>query len=287
LEKDLPILSEGEPAFTVDSWKFFVGSKNGNKQVFGNGSVIPNNQSWVSFNAQDTFTITNGSIPNVKSIFVFVGGIIQPNITILGNTSFKLPEPLDANVDVFAIWFESSSNNGTSSSSDTSTMNLLTGSNNFTTNYTYTVSGDIATETVQDSKGNIVSSCAYNYLNSKISTVVFVMNGITTTSTYNYDSNGNLTSVVNTQNVTLTDNSTLNLLTGSNNFTTNYTYTSSGDIATEIVKDGNGYIISSTTYNYINNQLSTIVLVMNRITTTSTYNYDSNGNLINIVNTQS
>jgi YD repeat-containing protein len=166
-------------------------------------------------------------------------------------------------------------------------MNLLTGLNNFTTIYTYTVSGDISTEIVQDYKGNIISSCTYNYLNSKISTVIFVMNGITTTSTYTYDSNGNIASVVNTQNATLTDNSTLNLVSGSNNFTTNYTYTISGDIATEIIKDGNGYIISSTTYNYLNNQLSTIVLVMNGITTTSTYNYDGNGNLTSIVNTQS
>jgi hypothetical protein len=110
LEKDIPILNVGEPAFTTDTWKLFIGSPNGNKQVFGGGgNVVPNTQSWVSTNNQDTFTLTNGHISTDKSIIVFVGGIIQPNITLLNNTTFKLPEPLVADENVYAIWFEVSS----------------------------------------------------------------------------------------------------------------------------------------------------------------------------------
>lgn len=116
LEQDIPVLSEGEPAFTTDTWKLFIGSKNGNKQVFGgSGNVTPNTQSWVSTDGQDTFTITNGNITNAKSLIVFVGGIIQPNITLVNSTAFKLPETIGAGIDVYAIWFEVSASSTTNS----------------------------------------------------------------------------------------------------------------------------------------------------------------------------
>jgi YD repeat-containing protein len=200
LESDLPILSTGEPAFTTDTRKLFIGSPVGNIQILNNngnsiaGIATPNTQGWISTANQDTFQITNGNISDIRSLIVFVDGIIQPDTILVNSTTFKLPEPLNIGIAVYAIWFEVSASVNAQVNIP---INLISGLNDYSTYYTYTSSGDIATETVKDSKNTVISTTTYNYLNNKLNTVVFTMNGTTVTSTYNYDSNGNLTSVVN------------------------------------------------------------------------------------------
>lgn len=67
---------------------------------------IPNDQEWVSTANQDTFTITNGNISDVKWLTVYVGGVLQPDATLINSTTFQLPEKLAANIDVYAKWIE-------------------------------------------------------------------------------------------------------------------------------------------------------------------------------------
>ncbi len=69
-------------------------------------SVIPNTQSWVSIEGQDTFQVLNGKIINVKLLKVNIGGVLQNNITLINETTFKLSETLPAGVNVYAEWFE-------------------------------------------------------------------------------------------------------------------------------------------------------------------------------------
>jgi hypothetical protein len=110
LEKEIPVLAQGEPAFTTDTGKLFIGSPSGNVLIFGgNGSsnnILPNNQGWVSSSNQDTFQISNGQIVNAKLLTVYVSGVVQPTITLINNTTFQLPEPLSDGINVFATWFE-------------------------------------------------------------------------------------------------------------------------------------------------------------------------------------
>jgi hypothetical protein len=80
--------------------------------------------------------------------------------------------------------------------------------------------------------------------------------------------------------------SPINVLYGVNNYRTDYTYTGN-KMATETVSDLNGNEIGKTTYTYVNGNLDTSVLVMNGQTITSKYTYDSNGNILSIVNTKS
>lgn len=222
LEKDLPILSEGEFGFTTDTDKIFIGSSTGNVELLrkkdGIDSLIPNTQGWVSTDNQDTFQITNGKIIDVNLLNVYVSGLIQPNITLVNDTTFQLSEKISAGIDVYAEWFEvsipataghhSTHESGGQDQIDITKLNnystligtpinVLIGLNDYSTYYTYTASGDIASETVKDSAQNVVCTTTYNYSSSQLITVVFTMNGTTVTSTYNYDSNGNLTSVVN------------------------------------------------------------------------------------------
>jgi YD repeat-containing protein len=202
LEADLPLLSTGEPAFTIDTRRLFIGSPVGNIQILNsNGNSIagiatPNTQGWISTNNQDTFTISNGSISDIKTLIVFVDGIIQPDTILVNSSTFKLPEPLSAGIAVYAIWFEVSDSVNAQVNIP---MAVISGLNDYSTYYTYTSSGDISTETVKDSKNTVISTTTYTYSNNQLSKVVFTMNGTTITSTYNYDSNGNLTSVVNTK----------------------------------------------------------------------------------------
>jgi polygalacturonase len=67
---------------------------------------VPNEASWVSTDGQDTFTITNGNIPDVKLLTVYVGGVPQPGITLINSTTFQIPETLSAGINVYAKWFE-------------------------------------------------------------------------------------------------------------------------------------------------------------------------------------
>jgi hypothetical protein len=114
LETELPTLSEGEPAFTTDTGKIFIGATSGNIQLAKKDDLdklqptgfVPNNGSWVSSDGQDTFQITNGNIIDVKLITVVVGGVVQPDITLVNNTTFQLPETLSAGIDVYAEWYE-------------------------------------------------------------------------------------------------------------------------------------------------------------------------------------
>jgi hypothetical protein len=200
LEADLPLLSEGEPAFTTDTGKIFIGSPYGNIHIFNNngssiaGIATPNTQGWVSTDNQDTFAISSGSISNIQSLIVFVDGIVQPDTILVNSTTFKLPEPLSAGIAVYAIWFEVSDSVNAQVNVP---ISVITGLNDYSTYYTYNSSGDITTETVKDKANTVISTTTYTYTNNQLSTVVFTMSGATITSTYNYDSNGNLTSVIN------------------------------------------------------------------------------------------
>lgn len=115
LEKDLPTLSVGEPGFTTDTHKLFIGTSNGNVQIANindvnsiqTPSVIPNSYSWISTDGQDTFSIPSGKFFDIKLMSVTVGGVIQPNITLINDTTFQLPEPLNIGVNVYVEWYES------------------------------------------------------------------------------------------------------------------------------------------------------------------------------------
>lgn len=163
----------------------------------------PKIQTWIATDNQTVFTLTNGSyIPNKNLIEVVVGSVPQisgENFTETSSTSFTLNEGIPSGVEVYAKWFETivPISIGNNPQLSNSTIDLLTGQNTYTTIYTYTASGDISTETVKDSSGNTISTTTYTYVNNVLTSVISVMNGTTTTSTYNYDSNGNLTSVVN------------------------------------------------------------------------------------------
>lgn len=114
LEKDLPTLQSGEPAFTTDTKKLFVGSSSGNIQIadlvdlnsIQSSPVIPNSYSWVSTDGQDTFQIPNGSFYDTRLMNVIVGGVSQPNITLINNTTFQLPETLSAGTNIYIEWYE-------------------------------------------------------------------------------------------------------------------------------------------------------------------------------------
>jgi hypothetical protein len=309
LEKDLPVLAEGEPAFTTDSWKFFVGSKNGNKQIFGGGggSVTPNNQEWTSTDTQDTFLITNGSIPNIKSLFVFVGGVIQPNVTLVNSTSFKLPEPLNLGTDVFAIWFEEDSNstvtiNGTLENEYewTAAEGQLTYILPSNTTYdpsskaldVYVGGALVSPSLIQkDSSSQFTLLCSTSDINAGMKVLarwtqpyVSTMSGHHATHELNGADEIDVTKLKNYSNFIQTP---INVLIGLNDYSTQYTYTGSGDIATETVTDSSNNVICTTTYNYSGTQLSTVVFTMNGTTVTSTYNYDGSGNLTSVVNVKS
>ena len=114
LEKDIPILSIGEPGYTTDTHKLFVGSTSGNIEIakiddlntLQSSPVIPNSYSWVSTTGQDTFQIPNGKFYDVRLVSVTVGGVVQPNITLIDNKTFQLPETLSNGVNVYAEWYE-------------------------------------------------------------------------------------------------------------------------------------------------------------------------------------
>jgi hypothetical protein len=67
---------------------------------------VPNDASWISTDGQDTFTIPNGSIADVKLLTVYVGGVPQTSVTLIDSTTFQLPETLSVGVNVYAKWFE-------------------------------------------------------------------------------------------------------------------------------------------------------------------------------------
>jgi hypothetical protein len=182
-----------------------------------------NKQTWTATANQTVFTISNGSyVPNQGNIEVIVGSV--PQITGIGftetnTTTITLSEGVPAGTVVFARWFEGSMSitkghnnshylNGQDELDLTklrnyqeqvsSPINVLFGVNDYRTDFTYT-GGQVATETVSDSKGNVIGKTTYTYVNNNLDTSVLVMNGQTITSKYTYDSNGNLLSIVNTK----------------------------------------------------------------------------------------
>jgi hypothetical protein len=111
LEANIPSLLDGEPAITTDSDKVFIGGSSKNIELAKKDDInsmlsIPNSQGWTSTNGQDTFVITNGKFIDVNLVNVTVGGVLQPNITLINETTFKLPEPLSAGTNVYAQWYE-------------------------------------------------------------------------------------------------------------------------------------------------------------------------------------
>jgi parallel beta-helix repeat protein len=114
LEKDIPILSIGEPGYTTDTHKLFVGSASGNIEIakiddlntLQSSPVIPNSYAWVSTNGQDTFQIPNGKFYDVRLVSVAVGGVVQPNIALIDDKTFQLPEALTDGVNVYVEWYE-------------------------------------------------------------------------------------------------------------------------------------------------------------------------------------
>jgi YD repeat-containing protein len=182
-----------------------------------------NKQTWTATANQTVFTITNGSyVPNQGNIEVIVGSV--PQITGIGftetnTTTITLSEGVPAGTIVFARWFEGSMSitkghnnshylNGQDELDLTklrnyqeqvsSPINVLFGVNDYRTDFTY-IGGQVATETVSDSKGNVIGKTTYTYVNNNLDTSVLVTNGQTITSKYTYDSNGNLLSIVNTK----------------------------------------------------------------------------------------
>jgi hypothetical protein len=173
-------------------------------------TIIPNSYSWVSTDGQDTFQIPSGKFYDVRLMDVTVGGVPQTSITLINDTSFQLPETLSAGVDVYVDWFSNSvpitlehhtthELGGTDEIDITKLKNFQEqmGLNNYRVDYTY-VGNHVATETVTDGNGTVISQITNNYVNNVLDTSVLVMNGKTSTSKYTYDVNGNLLNIVNT-----------------------------------------------------------------------------------------
>ncbi|MCP1124522.1 phage baseplate upper protein [Bacillus sp. 3103sda1] len=83
---------------------------------------------------------------------------------------------------------------------NTSGISTLNGINENKFSYTYKADGSVDVITEKDKTNAIVSTTTFTYLASgDVDTSVKVMNGQTVTTKYNYDTNGNLTSTVNTK----------------------------------------------------------------------------------------
>jgi hypothetical protein len=116
LEADLPLLSEGEPAFTTDTGKIFVGSSNGNIELAKIDDVTGTSnhlkyKTWTSTAGQITYLFDSDSYTvGQGQLSVYVGGVIQipiVNFTETSSTSFTLTcdsSEITAGLNVVAIY---------------------------------------------------------------------------------------------------------------------------------------------------------------------------------------
>jgi hypothetical protein len=114
LEKDLPILSEGEPGFTTDTEKVFIGSSNGNielakmEDISGMGTNLKI-KSWVALAGQLNYTFDTDSY-TIGQLNLYVGGVPQIptiNFTEDSTTSFTLTcdtSDIVAGLNVVAVY---------------------------------------------------------------------------------------------------------------------------------------------------------------------------------------
>jgi hypothetical protein len=72
----------------------------------GIDSVIPNKQTWTATTNQSVFTISNGLIPDVKLLSVYVDGKIRTDYSLTNSTTFTFFTGLTSGQQVFAEWFE-------------------------------------------------------------------------------------------------------------------------------------------------------------------------------------
>ncbi|MEW4281753.1 hypothetical protein [Priestia megaterium] len=87
----------------------------------------------------------------------------------------------------------------TSAKQQAEKVSSLVGVNENTFIYTYLSDGSVQSITEKDISGNTLSTTTFTYkTNGDVGTSILVRDGVTTTTQYNYDSNGNLTSTVNT-----------------------------------------------------------------------------------------
>lgn len=71
--------------------------------------------------------------------------------------------------------------------------------NDHTFTYGYDVNGNVQTVTEKDSSNNVIKTVNYTYdsTTGEVSSSSTIINGKTVTTTYNYDTNGNITSTSN------------------------------------------------------------------------------------------
>ena len=92
LETNLPTLSIGEPGFTTDSYKLFIGSDDGNKQIGGGAQATTISVGSTDANSAHflTFVVDNNTNPTQESLRTDAGITYNPSsnlITVSGEIS--------------------------------------------------------------------------------------------------------------------------------------------------------------------------------------------------------
>lgn len=208
-EDGVPAAEEGEPLFTTDTHRLFVGSNSGNvefarKDDLGTGV----SESYTASDGQTVFNTTHAFTAGAGQTKVSIDGVPQPlgtSYTEVGTNEIVLSEGVPAGAVVTIALFELTSDLGSQVSSNTAQISANTSSladiatvNNHTVTYTYNPDGSVQSTTEKDSSNNTIKTVTYTYnVAGDVAQSITVMNGKTVTTTYNYDANANITSTSN------------------------------------------------------------------------------------------